>query len=229
MKYKAVVFDMDGTLLDTIKDLGLSLNYSLEKCGYGKRSLEEIQSFIGNGVDVLITCAMPDELKEGIDTDERKKAEFIEKCKEVGAVFREYYVAHGEDNTVPYDCIIELLSSLKTSGVKVAVVSNKVQEAVDALNDRLFGGLIDASIGDRVGIRLKPYPDMIIDAMDRLSVDKTETVFVGDGDTDILSAKNAGIPCISVCYGYRTEEFLRASGGTVFAHDVAELKRLLEA
>ena len=225
--FKAVIFDMDGTLLDTLDDLYLSLNHALAECGYNERSKAEIQSFIGDGVDVLIARAMPDELKADIQTDSEKANNFADKCRRVGEVFRAYYIEHGEDHTLPYDGILKLLETLKANGIKTAVVSNKVQEAVDRLNDRLFGGLIGVAVGDRAGVRLKPEPDMLFAALSRLDVSKDEAVFVGDGDTDIIAASRAGLPCISVCYGYRTEEFLRNSGGKTFAHSAQELATLL--
>lgn len=226
-KYKAVIFDMDGTLLDTLTDLYLSVNYALRECGYEERSKAEVQSFIGAGMDVLIAYAMPDYLKTDIEQNPEKKEDFIRRCYEVGGKFKDYYIDHGEDNTQPYDGIISLLRTLKANGIKTAVVSNKVQEAVERLNDRLFCDLIDAAVGDRAGVRLKPEPDMLIDALDSLGADKSEAVFVGDGDTDIIAAGRAGLPCISVCYGYRTEDFLREHGGKIFAHDVRELADLL--
>ncbi len=226
-KYKAIIFDMDGTLLDTLEDLYLALNHSLNACGYAARTREEVQAFIGDGVGVLIAKAMPDALKEGIESDQAKQAEFRKKCVAVGEVFREFYIEHGEDNTKPYDGIITLLGALKKNGIKTAVVSNKVQEAVERLNERLFSGLIDAAVGDGAGLKLKPEPDMLLCALDKLGVNQGEALFVGDGETDILAASRAGLPCISVCYGYRTEEFLRSKGGKLFAHNVRELADLL--
>ena len=226
-KYKAVIFDMDGTLLDTLADLHIALNHSLNACGYAGRTMEEVRSFVGNGVAVLIAKAMPEELKEGIDTDAAKQAEFADRCVAVGEAFRAFYIEHGEDNTKPYNGIVELLTELKKNGIKTAVVSNKVKEAVDRLNARLFAGLIDETLGDEAGLKLKPEPDMLLCALDRLSIDKSEAVFVGDGDADILAAARAELPCISVCYGYRTEDYLRAKGGKVFAHNASELADLL--
>ncbi|MDE7372950.1 MAG: HAD family hydrolase [Clostridia bacterium] len=227
-EYKAVIFDMDGTLLDTLKDLHIALNHSLRACGYGERTREEVKSFIGDGVNMLIARAMPDELKAYSEDGAESSTEFWNACRAVGEEFRSFYIDHGEDNTYPYDGIIPLLKALKERGIKTAVVSNKAQEAVERLNDRLFVGLFDAAVGDRAGVKLKPAPDMLLEALDKLSVDKTEAVFVGDGDADILAAERAGLPCISVCYGYRDESFLRTHGGKVFAHNVAELSELLK-
>lgn len=225
--YKAVIFDMDGTLLDTLTDLHASLNFALGACGHAGRTREEVQSFIGDGMDVLIARAMPDALKEGIESDEEKRADFIKACLAVGEEFRNFYIDHGEDNTLPYDGIIPLLKALRERGIKTAVVSNKVQEAVERLNDRMFAGLVDVAIGDRKGVKLKPEPDMLLDAMKKLSVQTSEAVFVGDGDADIVASSRAGLDCISVCYGYRTEKFLISHGAKTLAHDVYELSELL--
>lgn len=210
---------MDGTLLDTLRDLELSLNYSLSKCGYPKRTTEEVRAFIGDGIDTLIMRAMPDESKIGSD--------FIAKCCKVGEVFKEYYIEHGEDNTVPYDGILNLLEKLKRNGVKTAVVSNKVKAAVDRLNENKFGGLIDVAVGDGMGLALKPAPDMLLYALNRLGAQREEALFVGDGETDIAAAKNAGLDCISVCYGYRSEDFLKEQGAQRIAHSTSELADLL--
>ncbi|MCM1306228.1 MAG: HAD family hydrolase [Bacteroides sp.] len=227
MDFKAVIFDMDGTLLDTLKDLHIALNHSLRACGYGERTREEVQSFIGDGVGLLIARAIPDSLKANDDDSPDRQEKFSSACKAVGEEFRNFYIEHGEDNTYPYDGIVPLLNALKERGIKTAVVSNKVQEAVERLNDRLFSGIFDAQEGDREGVRLKPAPDMLLDALAKLSVDKSEAVYVGDGDADILAASRAGLKCISVCYGYRDEDFLRAHGGKIFARDVGELAKLL--
>lgn len=233
-KYKAVVFDMDGTLLDTLDDLHISLNYALNACGHGGRTKEEVQSFIGDGIDVLIARAMPNSIgKQAFFSNstsretENNKAEFIEQCKKVGEVFRAFYIGHGEDNTKPYDGMTELLRALKVNGIKTAVVSNKVQEAVEGLSEKLFAGLIDVAVGDREGVRLKPNPDMLLSALETLGIDGDDAVFVGDGDTDIEASARAGLDCISVCYGYRTEDFLCAHGGKTFAHNAYELANLL--
>lgn len=221
---KAVIFDMDGTLLDTLTDLNVSLNAALESCGYPRRTMEETREFIGDGIFNLVARAMPDYLKEELKDDE---AAFMQKVETTFEAFKDYYIVHGEDNTAPYPDITELLRALKREGLKVAVVSNKVKIVVDELNRRMFFGLIDASAGDGEGLKLKPYPDMLLKVIDALGVLKNEAVFIGDGDTDIECAKRAGIRCISVCYGYRSEEFLRQKGGRVFAHDAKELAALL--
>lgn len=221
---KAVIFDMDGTLLDTLTDLNVSLNVALESCGYPPRSLDETREFIGDGIFNLVARAMPDYLKNSLKDDE---AAFLQKVGTTVEAFKNYYIVHGEDNTAPYPHITELLRALKREGRKIAVVSNKVKIAVDELNRRMFFGLIDASAGDGEGLNLKPYPDMLLKVIGNLGVSRDEAVFVGDGDTDIECAKRAGVRCISVCYGYRSEEFLRQKGGRVFAHDAKELAALL--
>jgi len=225
---KAVVFDMDGTLLDTLTDLKLALNYSLSGFGYPERTTDEVRNFIGAGMDVLIELALSEHLKLGADSDGKKRAELERVHKQVKDRFIDYYIAHGEDNTKPYPQIMSLLHALKARGIKVAVVSNKALEAVKRLNERLFAGVFDAEIGDAEGIKLKPAPDMILNALDELGIDREAAVYVGDGDTDIMAAKNAGVRCISVTYGYRTKEFLKERGGKEFADSVGELAELLD-
>ena len=217
---------MDGTLLDTLCDLKDALNYSLSACGYPVHTLNEVRSYIGAGLARLIELALPTELREAAERD-NDKSKLDLAVKAVTDKFAEYYIAHGEDNTRPYDGITELLETLRSQGVSTAVVSNKIQLAVERLAERKFGGLIDVAIGDREGVRLKPAPDMILDALARLGVRAEDAVFVGDGDTDILAAKYAGVPCISVSYGYKTEEFLRENGATSIARDVDELLKIL--
>ncbi|MDE5602073.1 MAG: HAD-IA family hydrolase, partial [Clostridia bacterium] len=205
-KYKTVIFDMDGTLLDTLKDLQCALNFSLSAFGFAEHTLDEVRSYIGAGMSKLIELALPNDVRQrAYDSGDRTELDGV--LSAVTDKFAEYYIAHGEDNTRPYDGIIELLKTLKANGIKTAVVSNKVEIAVESLNDKCFFGLIDTAVGDGNGIKLKPAPDMLFVAMDKLGADKNSTVFVGDGDTDIYAAKAAGLPCISVSYGYKTEEF----------------------
>ena len=225
-KYKTVIFDMDGTLLDTLRDLQCALNFSLSACGYQEHTIDEVRSYIGAGMSKLIELALPNDIRQrAYDSGDRLELDCA--ISAVKLKFTEYYIAHGEDNTRPYDGIIPLLKTLKANGIKTAVVSNKVELAVERLNEKCFQGLIDTAVGDGTGIKLKPAPDMLFAAIDKLGADKETTVFVGDGDTDIYAAKAAGLPCISVSYGYKTEEFLKDCGATVIAHNVYELASLL--
>lgn len=225
-KYKTVIFDMDGTLLDTLCDLQCALNFSLEECGFAPHTADEVRSYIGAGMGRLIEFALPLSMQERAESSGDRR-EIDEAVSQASAKFTEYYIEHGEDNTHPYDGILPLLRALKADGVKTAVVSNKIELAVKSLNEKCFLGLIDAEVGDGRGLGLKPAPDMLYAAMEKLGADSESTVFVGDGDTDIFAAKNAGLPCINVSYGYKTEEFLKACGAAVIAHDVYELAELL--
>ncbi len=209
MKYNTVIFDMDGTLLDTIEDLADSVNHAMAVCGHETYSTERVKDFVGNGARWLIEQAL------GGNAD----ADLVDRGLNA---FKIYYNAHGT-KTRPYPGIIALLQELKSLGVKTAVVSNKFHAAVVPTSEKHFGSLIDVAIGESSAIRRKPAPDTVLKAMDDLGVDRDGAVYVGDSEVDIETAKNAGIPCISVTWGYREESYLREVGGTVFAHDTSEL------
>lgn len=204
MKYTTVVFDLDGTLLDTLEDLMDAVNNALSKFGYPMRTLPEIRTFVGNGVRKLIERSLPD---GAMDPD----------VDGILAAFREYYTAHCEDKTHAYEGIPEMLRQMKDAGLKLAIVSNKLDSAVKKLNQSYFSGCVQAAIGEKDGIRRKPAPDMVENAMAELNSSKEEAVYVGDSDVDIQTAANAGLDCISVSWGFRDADFLRESGATVIA------------
>lgn len=208
--YKLAVFDMDGTILDTLEDLKDSTNFALEKCGYPTRSYDEVRRFVGNGIRKLIERAVP----EGLT---------VEQIDRVHEVFTEHYKVHCADKTKAYDGIKPLLEKLRASGVKTAVVSNKADYGVQELCKEYFDGLFDYAVGEREGIRRKPAPDAVNEALRVLGIDKSEAVYIGDSDVDFETAKNAELPCISVLWGFRDEEFLREKGGTLFVRDPAEI------
>lgn len=208
--YKLAVFDMDGTILDTLEDLKDSTNFALEKCGYPTRSYDEVRRFVGNGIRKLIERAVP----EGLTT---------EQIDRVHEVFTEHYKVHCADKTKAYDGIKPLLEKLRTSGVKTAVVSNKADYGVQELCKEYFDGLFDYAVGERKGIRRKPAPDAVNEALRVLGMSKSEAVYIGDSDVDFETAKNAELPCISVLWGFRDEEFLREKGATLFVRDPAEI------
>ena len=210
MKYKAIIFDLDGTLTDTLEDLYLSTNHALRSCGLPERTLEEVRRFVGNGVRKLIERAVPPQ------TD----AQVLEQCFEA---FRAHYVIHCQDHTCLYPGIAYLLTALHAKGYKMAVVSNKLQAGVDELADAYFGGLIDVAIGEQPGIPRKPAPDMVLSAMQRLGVGPEETVYVGDSDVDLQTAEGAGLPCISVLWGFRSRDFLLAHGATTLVREPKEI------
>ena len=214
--YKLAVFDMDGTILDTLEDLKDSTNYALEKCGYPTRTYDEVRRFVGNGIRKLIERAVP----EGLN---------VEQIDRVHEVFTEHYKVHCADKTKAYDGIKPLLEKLRASGVKTAVVSNKADYGVQELCKEYFDGLFDYAVGEREGIRRKPAPDAVNEALRVLGMSKSEAVYIGDSDVDFETAKNAELPCISVLWGFRDEEFLREKGATLFVHDPAEIYDIIMA
>lgn len=214
--YKLAVFDMDGTILDTLEDLKDSTNFALEKCGYPTRSYDEVRRFVGNGIRKLIERAVP----EGLTT---------EQIDRVHEVFTEHYKVHCADTTKAYDGIKPLLEKLRASGVKTAVVSNKADYGVQELCREYFDGLFDYAVGEREGIRRKPAPDAVNEALRVLGMSKSEAVYIGDSDVDFETAKNAELPCISVLWGFRDEEFLREKGATLFVRDPAEIYDIIMA
>lgn len=208
MKYKTLIFDLDGTLLNTLLDLASSVNYAMRECGFNERTTDEIRRFIGNGVAVLIQRSVPD----GISEEEYKKALDI---------FKTHYKENSRKNTAPYDGICDLLRKLKEDGYNLAIVSNKIDFAVKDLRDEFFNGLIDVAIGDSDAARKKPEPDMVYKAIEELGVDKESCVYIGDTDVDIETARNSGMDCISVSWGFRLRSELEEYGATMIA-DCAE-------
>lgn len=190
------IFDLDGTLLDTLDDLADSVNYALRTHGLEERSRRDVRSFLGNGIRRLIGDAVG-----GRATREAEE--------EIFACFRAYYVEHCIVRTRPYDGIIPLLETLKKRGKKLAIVSNKLQPAVTSLARRFFGDYITVAIGEQEGVRRKPAPDTVLKAMELLHADKGGTLYVGDSEVDIETAKAAGVDCASVLWGFRDEDFLR--------------------
>ncbi|MDE7310679.1 MAG: HAD-IA family hydrolase [Eubacterium sp.] len=204
MKYTTVIFDLDGTLLNTLEDLMDAVNYALEQFGYPVRTLAEIRAFVGNGVRTLMERALPDGAANPA-------------FEEILKAFREYYTIHCEDKTHAYDGVLELMQQLKDAGIKMAIVSNKLDSAVKELNQSYFNGYVDAAIGETENIRRKPAADMVEHALAILKGKKQDTVYIGDSDVDIQTAANAGIDCISVSWGFRDSDFLRKCGASVIA------------
>lgn len=213
-KYKGVIFDLDGTLLNTLEDLMDSVNFGLEKYGMPRRSLEEIRRFVGNGVERLIKLSVPAEAGQ-------------EEQKNVFAAFKEHYGLHCNDKTDLYPGIRELLGELKSREFPMAIVSNKLQEGVDALSRQYFREYVKAAIGAREGIRKKPAPDMVWEALRLLELSKEEAVFVGDSEVDIATAENAGMDCITVGWGFRTRQEQTKAGAKVFVARPEEIISLL--
>lgn len=208
-RIKGVVFDLDGTLLNTLDDLTAAVNYGLAACGLPARSRDEVCSFVGNGMERLIALSVP----EGSSENTRQA---------VFAAFKEYYAQHGQDQTAPYPGIIELLAALREAEIPMAVVSNKLEEAVECLRAHYFGEYIRVAAGDRPGRQRKPAPDSTFAALEQLDLAPEEALFVGDSDVDIMTAENAGMPCLSVSWGFRDEAFLLAHGAKAIAATAEE-------
>lgn len=209
---KAVIFDLDGTLLNTLDDLADSTNYALSRFGYPARTIEEVRQFVGNGVAKLIERAIP----------EGKNNPNFEKCL---AIFKENYAQNMYNKTAPYNGIIEMLSNLKSKGIKIAVVSNKFDLAVKELCKKYFEGFIDFAAGENEaqGIKKKPAPDTVISVLNEFNFASEDAVYVGDSDVDIMTAKNSKMPCISVTWGFRDEKFLLENGATILINAPSEI------
>ena len=212
MSYSTFIFDLDGTLLDTLGDLASAVNYALRTHGMPEHSVDAVRRFVGNGVRVLIQRAVPD-------------GEANPRFEDVLATFRLYYLEHSLDTTHPYDGIPEMLGELRRRGCRTAVVSNKFDAATKELCRHFFADSIEVSIGEHEaeGIRRKPAPDTVLEALRQLGVTKEKAVYVGDSDVDILTARNAGLPCISVLWGFRDRDFLQAHGAAAFVSNPLQL------
>ena len=209
-----IVFDLDGTLLNTLEDLKDSVNFALERQGFPLRNLSEIRSFVGNGIRLLMERAVP----ENID------AETFETCFKD---FCDYYKIHMEDKTAPYDGINDMLTNIKKAGFKTAIVTNKADFAAQDLCKRMFGENIDFVVGSSDDRPNKPAPDGVFYALEKLDSKIENTVFVGDADTDILTAKNASLPSIGVLWGFRDREVIEEAGAEYIVESVNDLEKLL--
>jgi phosphoglycolate phosphatase len=232
MHYKAVIFDMDGTILNTIDDLRGALNYAMEQTGHRHDfTVEEVKTFFGSGVAVAITRALSAEkgmgeedlLKVGTPKEIDFPAVTTEERDRVQKVFRDYYVNHCHIKTAPYPGIVELIDSLKEKGIKCAVVSNKQDNAVQELVKDMFPHSFDFHLGERTGIRRKPAPDMIHQCLKVLDVKAEECVYIGDSEVDVETAKNSNMDVIAVSWGFRKTPFLRSLGDFKIAGNAEEL------
>ena len=211
---KAVIFDLDGTLLDTLEDLKNAVNAALEHYGMPQRTLDEVRSFVGNGLRNLMIRAVP----EGEENPEFEDAL---------TYLKEYYAIHCKDNTGPYPGIMELLDELKVRGITMAIVSNKIDSAVKELDKEYFNGYMSAAIGEMEGVARKPAPDTVLKALGECNIKAEDAIYVGDSDVDIATAKNTGLPCISVSWGFRDTEFLKEHGATTIIDAPTQLLELL--
>ena len=207
MDKKAVIFDLDGTLLNTLEDLTASTNFALENLGFPKRSMDEIRNFVGNGVNKLIERAIPNGLNN---------PEYI-KCVEL---FKNTYKQNMYCKTKPYKGIIEMLTQLKQHNIKIAVVSNKFDMAVKKLCSKYFPNLIDFAAGENElqGINKKPAPDTVLKVLKEFNIEAGDAIYVGDSEVDIQTAQNANMDCISVTWGFKDEKFLISNGANIIVN-----------
>ncbi len=216
MAYKTAVFDLDGTLLDTLEDLYRAVNAALDRHFLPRRTRNEVRLFVGNGVELLIRRAVPAECDE-------------ETILSTLADFKATYAAICKDNTKPYDGILPMLTALRDKGIRVAVVSNKFDTATKALCAEYFGDLVEVAIGERADVRKKPAPDTVLEALKELGVTTEGAVYVGDSDVDIRTAENCGMDCLSVTWGLRDEKFLLENGAKTLVHTPSDLLSVIIA
>ena len=209
-QYDTYIFDLDGTLLSTLDDLAASTNYALRTNSMPEHSIDDIRQFVGNGVRKLIERAVPN-------------GEANPKFEDTLNTFRQHYLEHSLDNTKPNPEVMEMLSELKSRGKRIAVVSNKFYAATQDLCRHFFGSLVEVAIGERENIRKKPAPDTVEEALRQLHVTNENAVYIGDSDVDIATARNSHMPCISVLWGFRDQDFLLAHGATTFISSPMEL------
>lgn len=213
-----IIFDLDGTLLNTLADLANSVNYALRCHKLKERTVNEVRQFLGNGIRYLMEHAVG-----GAVTGEA--------FEQVFATFRTHYVAHCLDLTQPYPGIMPLLEELKQRGIKMAIVSNKLHPAVQELAQRFFKGYISSAVGESATVRRKPNPDAVLAALNELGSQPSEAIYVGDSEVDLATAKNAGLPCALVTWGFRDESFLRTlplQPDTHFIHHPSDLLNLIK-
>lgn len=213
--YKAIIFDLDGTLLNTLDDLAAAVNYALSLCGYPIRTTEEVRRFIGNGVIKLMQRATPDGISE----------EEFDRCFEA---FRTYYLHHMTDNTKAYNGIKELLAALKNKGIKTAVVSNKLHAGVVGLCKDYFSDTLTCAFGVEDESERKPSPANVFKAMKAMGVSNEEAIYAGDSEVDVMTAKNSGLDCIGVTWGFRDKEELTSSGAKYIVNVPGEILDIIE-
>ena len=208
--YETYIFDLDGTLLDSLEDLKDGVNHALRLSGLPERTIDEVRGFVGNGVGKLVERSVP---------GGKDNCHFPQVMED----FNSYYLLHSCDKTQPYPGVTDLLGRLRSEGKRVAVVSNKFDEAVKLLIARYFNGLVEVAIGEKPGISRKPAPDTVVEALRELGADGSGAVYIGDSDVDVLTARNAGLPCISVLWGFRSREFLEKHGAQTFVSSPKEI------
>lgn len=215
MRYQAVLWDLDGTLLNTLTDLSNSVNWALQQSGQPQVPPQEVCAGTGNGVRELLTACTP---------GGTSNPHFSKICDD----FVAHYDKHGDDFTAPYPGMMALLHTLQAAQVPMGIVSNKLDWAVKQLGAQHFPGLMQVCVGEREGVRRKPCPDVIYAAVKELQSDLQHTVYIGDSEVDIQTARNAGMDCIAVTWGFRTRQALLEAGATVLADTPEQLLDLLQ-
>lgn len=215
MKYTTIVFDCDGTLLDTLTDLRNAVNYVLRAHDLPERSVPEVKAALGNGVAHLMRQSLPDSISE---------AEFNTYLDE----FKAYYGEHLQDYTAPYPGMLDVLDTLRAKGYKLAIVSNKIQEGITPLNKEYFGDRLPVAIGERPGLQRKPAPDMVLQALKELGSRPEESIYVGDSEVDVATAKNSGLLCIGVTWGFREESLHQELGVTHIARKADDILSIIK-
>lgn len=215
-KITTIIFDMDGTVLNTLDDLTDSVNYVFSKFGLLARSRDEYRHFFGNGIGYAMKCAAPEGTPDSL-------------IEEMIPVFKEYYDIHCLDKTGPYDGITDLMKELRDNGCKMAIVSNKIDSAVKELNERFFSEYVSVAIGERPGVNRKPAPDMVFAALAELGSSPDEAVYIGDSEVDLMTAKNSNLPCIAVLWGFRDRDFLIKNGASALAKTPEDIISYLTA
>ena len=213
-QFNTFVFDLDGTLLNSLQDLAVSTNWALQQNGFPCHSTDNIRMFVGNGVKKLIERALPAD----IDEDSFQK---------VFDDFKQHYLVHSLDNTVPYDGIIPLLQTLSQHQKHIAVASNKLQAGVTLLHQRFFADYIPLAIGESTEMPKKPAPQMLLHAADYFHTPLSKCLYIGDSDVDVATARNCGMTCLSVLWGFRDKEFLMQHGASHFVTTPCEMLSLL--
>ena len=216
MKYTTIVFDCDGTLLDTLTDLRNAVNYVLRAHDLPERSVPEVKAALGNGVAHLLNQSLPASISE---------AEFNTYLDE----FKAYYGEHLQDYTAPYPGMLDVLDILRAKGYKLAIVSNKIQEGITPLNKEYFGYRLPVAIGERPGLQRKPAPDMVLQALKELGSTQSESIYIGDSEVDVATAKNSGLLCIGVTWGFRDEQLHKDLGVKYIARKAEDIVTIIEA
>ena len=215
LRYKAVIFDMDGTILNTIEDLRAAANHALTILGFNERGRDEFRRFIGNGQRMLVTRCLPENSRDD------------ETIQRMIDIYGPYYAANACERTVIYSGILEALQKLRVAGLKIAVLSNKPHAPTVQLSQKFFPGLIDAAFGQREHVPHKPDPAGLLAILDDFAIAKENCIYIGDSNVDMLTAKNAGVAAIGVTWGYNTRDEIVSVGGHLIADDAAQLVDLI--